>query len=201
MLRAEIRADGMSMHISGYVNAICRDSRPIVTRRGKVVEQINQGVFADAIERAENIDLRLNHAKDKNYASTKDGTLKLYEDNIGLRAECDVTDEVLIEKARRKELRGWSFGAFMDKDRIEERADNVPRRYIERMDLFEVSLIDYKKNPCYTGTTIEQRAEDEIIIEERSINDETELVETPKQKEKIDYSEYENRIESLKAAK
>lgn len=190
----EIRADN-TMKISGYVNAICRDSRPIITPRGKVVEQIEEGTFRRAIERAENIDLRLNHYKDKNYACTKDGTLKLKEDSIGLRAEAIISDPMMIEKAKKKEFRGWSFGAYMTADRMEERANDIPRRHVTEMELFEVSLIDYKKEPCYTGTSIEQRAENEIVIEERTFPDES-TVETPEKT--IDYSEYEKKIKTLK---
>lgn len=194
-MRIEIRSE-QEMIISGYVNAVCRDSRPIHTQRGKVVEQIEAGVFRRAIERAENIDLRLNHNPDKNYASTSDGNLKLKEDAIGLRAEAVITDPVMIEKARKKEFRGWSFGAYMNKDRMEERAEDIPRRYIEDMELFEVSLIDYSMRPCYTGTSIEQRAEEEIVIEERSMEDEPEVV-TPKKKP-VDYAEYEKRVKECK---
>lgn len=163
------------------------------------MEQIEQGVFQRAIERAQNIDLRLNHNPEKNYASTKAGTLKLTEDAIGLRAEAIVSDEALIKKAKNKELRGWSFGAYMNKDRIEERADAIPRRYIEDMDLKEVSLVDTRQSPCYTGTLIEQRADSEIITEERSMNDEPEVV-TP-EKKPIDYAEYEKRLNDVKERK
>ncbi|MGQ7189771.1 HK97 family phage prohead protease, partial [Escherichia sp. HC-CC] len=48
--------------------------------------------------------------------SIENGNLELYEDNIGLRAIATVTDEQVIEKARNKELRGWSFGFVSEKD-------------------------------------------------------------------------------------
>ena len=63
------------------------------------------------------------------------------------------------------------------------------------MELFEVSLIDKRKNPCYTGTLVEQRAEEEIIIEERSFEADV-TVETPQKT--VDYSEYEEKIKELK---
>ena len=84
----------------------------------------------------------------------------------------------------------------MNKDRMEERAEDIPRRYIQEMELFEVSLIDYSMRPCYTGTLIEQRAEEDIIIEERSMEDEPEVV-TPKKKP-VDYAEYEKRVKECK---
>lgn len=193
-MRIEIRSDN-TMKISGYVNAVCRDSRPIVTLRGKVVEQVEEGVFRRAIERAEDIALRLNHY-DKDYAHTKDGTLILTEDSIGLRAEAIIADKELIDKAKKKEFVGWSWGAYITKDEMEERADDIPRRHVKEMELFEVSLIDRRKSPCYTGTLVEQRAEEEIVIEERSFKDENVEIET--HKKAIDYSQFEEKIKKYK---
>lgn len=192
-MKIEIRSDN-TMKISGYVNTVCRDSRPIITPRGKVVEQVEEGVFRRAIERAQDIALRLNHYK-KDYAHTKDGTLELKEDSIGLRAEAVISDKEMIEKAKNKEFVGWSWGAYITKDELEERADDIPRRHVQEMELFEVSLIDKRKNPCYTGTLVEQRAEEEIIIEERSFEVDV-TVETPQKT--VDYSEYEEKIKELK---
>ena len=194
-MKIEIRSDN-TMKISGYVNAVCRDSRPIVTLRGKVVEQIEEGVFRRAIERAEDIALRLNHYDNKDYAHTKDGTLKLNEDSIGLRAEAIISDIELIDKAKKKEFVGWSFGAYITQDEMEERADNIPRRHVKEMELIEVSLVDRRKNPCYTGTSVEQRAEEEIIIEERSFEDANVELET--NKKTIDYSKFEEKIKKYK---
>lgn len=194
-MRIEIRSDN-TMKISGYVNAVCRDSRPIVTLRGKVVEQIEEGVFRRAIERAEDIALRLNHYDNKDYAHTKDGTLKLNEDSIGLRAEAIISDKELIDKAKKKEFVGWSFGAYITQDEMEERADNIPRRHVKEMELIEVSLVDRRKNPCYTGTSVEQRAEEEIIIEERSFEDAN--VEFETNTKTIDYSKFEEKIKKYK---
>ena len=41
---------------------------------------------------------------------------ELYEDNIGLRAIVEITDSDVIEKAKKKKLRGWSFGFSCNKD-------------------------------------------------------------------------------------
>ena len=170
------------------------DSKPIITPRGKVVEQIEPRAFEKALNRAENVDLLLNHRKDRKLGATKEGNIKLFEDNIGLRAIATVTDAEVIQKAREKKLRGWSFGQFVNKDRLEERANDIPRRYVEDLDLFEVSIIDDRMSPCYVGTSIEQRADKEVITEQRG--DEFRAV--IEDYSTIDYSEYENRIKKLK---
>jgi HK97 family phage prohead protease len=195
-MRIEIRSN--SVLLDGYVNAVGRDSRPIITPHGKVVEQIEPRAFQKALDRAENVDLLLNHDKNKKLGSTKDGNLELYEDNIGLRAICTVTDPDVIQKAREKKLKGWSFGMYTNKDEIEERAENIPRRHIRDLDIFEVSIIDNRMSPCYVGTSIEQRAEQEVIAEQRGDEFRAVTVEVETPKEAINYTEYENRINKLK---
>ena len=139
-IRIEIRND--SVLLDGYVNAVGRDSKPIITPHGKCVEQIEPRAFQRALERADNVDLLLNHDKTRKLGSTKDKNLELFEDNIGLRAISVITDPDVVQKAREKKLKGWSFGMYTNKDRLEERADQIPRRHIEDLDLFEVSIID-----------------------------------------------------------
>lgn len=196
-MRIEIRSD--SVLLDGYVNAVGRDSRPIITPHGKVVEQIEPRAFQRALDRAENIDLLLNHDKGKKLGSIKEGNLELYEDNIGLRAICTVTDPDVIQKARQKKLKGWSFGMYTNKDDVEQRADNIPRRLIKDLDIFEVSIIDNRMSPCYTGTSIEQRAEQEMIAEQRGDEFTAVVVEAETPKETVDYTDYEKRIQKLKA--
>lgn len=193
-MRIEIRSD--SILLDGYVNAVARDSKPIITPRGKVVEQIEPRAFQRALERAENVDLLLDHDPNRKLGSTKEGNLELFEDNIGLRAIATVTDLEVIQKARKGKLKGWSFGMYTNKDRIEERADGIPRRYIEDLDLFEVSIIDDRMSPCYIATSIEQRADKEMIAEQRGDEFRAVIVDKTK-KESIDYSAYENIINQL----
>lgn len=156
----EIRND--SVHIEGYVNAVERDSNVINTREGRCVENVTAGAFGEALSRAENVDILLNHNTERKLGSTSEGNLKLYEDAIGLRAETDVTDADVIEKARKGELRGWSFGFVANKTELEKRSQGVPRRHINAMDIYEVSIIDNTMKPCYNGCNVEVRAEGEI---------------------------------------
>lgn len=74
------------------------------------------------------------------WAGQPDGVLSLTEDSIGLKAEATVNDAELAEKARKKELRGWSFGFIKKKDRWE--GENPRRRYLEDLELREVSILD-----------------------------------------------------------
>jgi hypothetical protein len=193
--RIEIRND--SVLLDGYVNAVGRDSKPVITSRGKVVEQIEPGAFQKGLERADNVNLLLDHDKNRKLGSLKDQDLELFEDNIGLRAIATVKDPDVIEKARNKKLKGWSFGMYVNKDNLEERADQLPRRHVEDLDIYEVSIIDDRMSPCYVGTSIEQRSEKEVIAEQRG--DEFRAVTVDEQKH--DYTEWEQRIQNLKGDK
>lgn len=196
-LRIEIRND--SVLLDGYVNAVDRDSKPIITARGKCVERIEPRAFEKALARAQNVDLLLDHDKNRKLGSTQEGNIELFEDNIGLRAIAIVKDPEVIQKAKDKKLKGWSFGMFANKDRLEERADNIPRRYVEDLDLFEVSIIDDRMSPCYIGTTIEQRADKEVVTEQRG--DIFKAITVDHSEQILDYSEFENKIKQLKGEK
>lgn len=191
-MRIEIREQ--SVTIDGYVNAVARDSRPIRDKSGeKFIEQIVPGAFERAISRADEIKILLNHDYSRELGSTKTN-LQLFEDSIGLRAIAEITDAEVIEKAKKGELRGWSFG-FIERAAKEEEIDSgLKRRFVEDMDLKEVSIIDSRKIPCYASTSIEMRTDGNEVLEVRTL--ETKVI-SNKQQEKIDYSKYENTIKKL----
>lgn len=182
----EIRADG-TLHIEGYVNAVERDSRTVICPEcGKCVEQIRAGAFGEALRAAKNVDILLNHDKERKLGSTSEGTLSLYEDSIGLRASADIRDADVISEARAGRLRGWSFGFKKLSSEIESRANALPRRIVTSMALNEVSLIDDRYTPCYAGTSIELRADGETDEHElRNNEDEVHFSEVPEDKPEV----------------
>lgn len=192
-MRVEIRNN--SIIIDGYVNAVARDSRLIPNVKGSFREQIVPKAFQRALEKAENVDILLNHDKNRKLGSTTEGNLELFEDNIGLRAIAKITDAEVIEKAKRNELRGWSFGFYSVKDRWEEVSEGVQRRYVEDLELTEVSIVDNTKVPAYSATSIETRANEEILTETRSLDS---VVKTVDNTEKVNNSKYKQEIENLK---
>lgn len=182
----EIRADG-TLHIEGYVNAVERDSRTVICPEcGKCVEQIRAGAFGEALRAAKNVDILLNHDKERKLGSTSEGTLSLYEDSIGLRASADIRDADVISEARAGRLRGWSFGFKKLSSEIESRSNTIPRRIVTSMALNEVSLIDDRYTPCYAGTSIELRADGETDEHElRSNEDEVHFSGTSEDKPEV----------------
>ena len=192
-MRIEERADGL--HISGYVNVTGKLSRPVITPRGKVIETIEERAFDTAIKKSGNITVTVDHDDGHAYASTKDGTLKLTEDAIGLKAEVLITDKTVIDMAKKGKIRGWSFGMYNVIDEMEERADGLlPIRRVKSFLLDHISLIK-DKIPCYAATSVEYRADEAVDIEQRALDIQPELHITSSNKP--DYTEYEKRIEKL----
>lgn len=163
-MNIEVRND--SVVITGYVNAVERYSKPITsTLRGSIrtfVERMRAGVFKTALKRNDSVKVLLNHKEDREVANTKDGTAKLEEDNIGLRAEVTITDAEVVEKARDGKLTGWSFGFYCNADEMGKDGD-AETRTVTDMDLVEVSILDDSQRPAYNGTSIETRSEGEIM--------------------------------------
>lgn len=172
-MKIEVRED--SVLISGYVNAIERFSKPIrETLHGKIrtfIERIKAGVFKTALKRNDNVLVLLNHNHNRVLANTKDGSAKLEEDNIGLRAEVTITDKEVVEKARKNQLVGWSFGFYANADELGTEGNNETRTVTD-LDLFEVSILDDTKSPAYYGTSIEARSTDNKTLEYRSFIEE-----------------------------
>jgi len=193
-MKAEIRADGL--HISGYVNVPGRESRPVITPRGKVIEVIEQRAFQRALQKVDNVDLMVDH--ERKIASIKEGNLKVWEDEIGLRAEAIITDKEVIEGAKQGKLKGWSFNMMKVVDEIEERAGKLPLRRVKDFVMTEITLA-LRKLPVYSATSIEVRAEEEKEIEVRAFECEVNIKDlTENKKQNIDYTEYQNKINKLK---
>lgn len=164
-MKIEVRND--SVQISGYVNAVERESKILHTKDGKpFVEKIKSGTFKRSLDRHGDVKLLLNHDKNRVLGSTKNN-LELREDNIGLKATATITDADIINKARNNELVGWSFGFYALRDvKTQDEQRNLEVRDVSELDLFEVSILDNTKVPAYDGTLIEARSldsEDEIV--------------------------------------
>lgn len=164
-----------------------RDSRPIPDGKGGYfIEQIQTGAFKKALRRAEEIKIMLNHKPNRILGNTKEN-LTLSEDIVGLRAHTEITDPEVVQKAKEKRLRGWSFAFCNPKEISGGNSDGIPRRIITDMEIYEVSLIDENMRPWYPATTVEARAgeESEMTLEIRAEEFETEYVGFETEKEKV----------------
>lgn len=216
-MRIELRAD--SVLIEGYVNAIERNSKPLTSRIGKFVERICKGAFSNALKRREEVFVLLNHDPNRVLGSTKEGNLELSEDNIGLHARAVITDKDVIDKARKGELVGWSFGFEDTPNGVESGIDSdtgLPLRKVRDLDLQEVSILDKTRVPAYDGTLIMARSDEEVTLfgeanlEDIEVRESEEIREEnqpqledehPEANKSIDYSKYEEMISQMKGEK
>ena len=220
-MRISIRAD--HVEISGYVNAVERPSKILHDRSGDFIETVREGAFKKALARNDNVRILLNHDKKRDLGGTKDGNLELEEDNIGLRAKAKIYDKEVIDKARKGDLVGWSFG-FTDRD-VDKIYDEkgLLHRAVKDLDLEEVSILDRRRTPAYKGTLIMARDDKEILLgaEMEAENVEIEEIEKPKEEtpkaeeraeeqepkqqeiveKNIDYSKAEELIKEMKGEK
>lgn len=209
-MKVTVRSD--SVEVEGYVNAIERKSKTLMSRLGEFVERICKGAFSRAIERNNNIRLLLDHDWNRDLAGTDDGSLELSEDNIGLKAHAIIRDAEAIEKARNGEFVGWSFG-FFDRDVEKSTENGITVRDVKELDLYEVSILDRNMVPAYDGTLVTVRADTEPqyhgeamipdsveVIEIRAEEKPEEPEQQPKEVEKIniDYSGYEKMIKEMR---
>lgn len=181
----QIRVKGDCVEIEGYVNAVERKSKPLMSRMGQFIERICKGAFKRALGRTDNVKLLLNHDESRVLANTRDKTLELNEDNIGLHARAVIHDAEVAQKARDGDLVGWSFG-FFDRDVEQKRdEDGFPLRDVKDLDLEEVSILDKTKTPAYDGTLVAVRSEESSIFFGDTFSDEIHLRELPEETDDV----------------
>ena len=195
-MRVEIRNN--SINLDGYVNVVNRESRILPSPRGKFIEHIVPGAFKKALEETDDVKLLFNHSEHRQLGSIKQGNLSLREDVIGLRAKCTVNDAEIIEKAKKNELRGWSFGFRVLKDEWNDGEDGIQRRSIQELQLNEVSILD--RTPAYYATSIEERANaEEFVFESRGFDEITvEIIELEDEKRDAHDEVYQYNLNLIK---
>lgn len=160
-----------SYKIGGYINVTNRESETLYNKKNSKYfkEIMTSGVFEDALERADEIPLLLEHNWNEKLASTTLGDLKLREDNIGLRFEATIKDESLYQKIKAGIINSCSFGFKVLRERVECINSKLDRRFVDAIELLEVSLV---KNPAYVGSLCESRSyEDELTKIREAIAD------------------------------
>jgi len=124
---------------------------------GMFREVIERGAFKDAIGRDDVVFL-INH-EGLPLARTRSGTLKLIEDDRGLRIETvldgnDPDVRNIVPKIKRGDLDKMSF-AFLPEVQEWDDKQEPPLRTIKRASLFDVSIVT---TPAYGGTEIGLRS-------------------------------------------
>lgn len=151
----EVRSEeGKPTILRGYAAVFEKLSVPLYGFR----EKIRKGAFAKSLEK-NNIKALWNHNSDYPLGSTKAGTLKLEEDDRGLRFELELPDNSWGRDAaiavKRRDVDGVSFGFNVEK---EEWDNSNPKDVIRT--LVEVNLIEISPTPfpAYPATSVSARS-------------------------------------------
>lgn len=120
-------------------------------------ERVLPGAFAESLKTAD-VRALVDHEPSLILGRTKPKTLRLLEDEKGLRAEIDlpatsVADD-LVESLRRGDIDGMSFG-FRVRDQRWIRDGEESIRELVAVDVFDVSVVTY---PCYLDSSVALRS-------------------------------------------
>ncbi|WP_035430871.1 HK97 family phage prohead protease [Bacillus sp. UNC322MFChir4.1] len=156
----EIREnDGGSRTITGY--AVKWEMKSVTMgywRRFK--EQFTRGAFTESLTQDDQLAL-WSHDTSRVLGRTKNGTLRLFEDDIGLRFELDLPSTTLgndtYETIKRGDVDGVSFGFQMVKEEWDESdPDNIVRS-VTKAKLAEISPVAF---PAYPDSQVSARSYD-----------------------------------------
>ena len=145
----ELRAEGDGNTFVGYAAVFNSPSEPL-----PFVERIAPGAFSKTLrERRRDIRLYVNHDSNLVLASRRSGTLRLSEDERGLRVEADLPDTTagrdIAELMRTGVVDKMSFGFQVDR-RGDMWNEDGTERTLTSVRLFEVSVVT--GFPAYEAT-------------------------------------------------
>ena len=123
-------------------------------------EQFKRGAFTDSLTADDQLAL-WSHDTSQVLGRTKNGTLRLFEDDIGLRFELDLPNTTLGNDAfktiKRGDVDGVSFGFQMLKEEWDENdPDNIVRS-VTKAKLLEISPVAF---PAYPDSQVSARSHD-----------------------------------------
>jgi uncharacterized protein len=130
-------------------------------------EKIAKGAFAKSITE-DDVRALFNH--DSNYVlgRNKNGTLKLVEDDHGLKVEIEPPDTQfandLLKQIERGDINQMSFGFVTRADEWDDKDKEIPIRTLKDVELWDVSPVTF---PAYPQTSVSVKSADEIYQEFR----------------------------------
>jgi len=155
--------DGMSF--SGYAAVFNSDSEPL-----PFIERIMPGAFRKSLKSRNNIRMYLNHDSSMLLATSRAKTLRLMEDERGLKVEADLPDTTigrdLSTLIQRGDVDSMSFG-FSVPPKGDSWSEDGSVRELKEVRLYEVSVVT--GFPAYQATSASVRSLD--ILAERTATD------------------------------
>ena len=125
---------------------------------GSFSEVIEAGAFTRALNEGQDVRALVEHDPARIIGRTKNNTLELREDEKGLFTRIELPDTSvgrdLAALVERGDIDAMSFGFTVRSDRW-ERSEGKNVRYIEDVDLFDISAVSF---PAYPDTEIALRS-------------------------------------------
>lgn len=124
---------------------------------GQFQEEFTRGAFSKALGGSD-IRALVDHDMSKVLGRNRSGTLRLQEDDIGLRVDISPPDTQvandLLKLVERGDVSGMSFG-FQAREQRWDHKTSPSKRTVTDAELFEVSVVTF---PAYPDTTIALRS-------------------------------------------
>jgi uncharacterized protein len=141
----EVREEGDGMTFTGYAAVFDSPSEPL-----PFIETIQRGAFRKSLRARNDIKFLWNHDAGEILGSTRAKTLRLYEDEKGLRVEGTLPNTSrgrdVSELLKRGDIDSMSFGFSVIRD---DWSSDGSQRTLKDVRLHEVSLVAW---PAYTAT-------------------------------------------------
>lgn len=181
-----VRSDDKPTKIEGYFAKFNKLSRNL----GWFFEIIEPGFFNSALDKSDPVDL-FNHDANIVLGRMSSGTLRIWEDEVGLAYECTPPDtqlvrDMVLTPIERGDIRGCSFG-FTVKRRGDDWDEDEEGRLIRTLlkdgcrELFDGSQVTF---PAYPDTDVALRSMEEW--RKNKSDDERKKQEELENKQKID---------------
>jgi HK97 family phage prohead protease len=155
-LREGPAGDGMAF--SGYAAVFNSDSEPL-----PFTERILPGAFRKSLRSRNNVRMYLNHDSSMLLATTRAKTLRLEEDERGLKVDADLPDTTvgrdLSTLIKRGDVDSMSFG-FSVPARGDQWSNDGNVRELKEVKLYEVSVVT--GFPAYAATSASVRSLDTL---------------------------------------
>jgi HK97 family phage prohead protease len=142
--------------LTGYAAVFNEESQDL----GGWTETIKPGAFRRSLATGPDVMALSEHDRNKGLLGrTKSGTLRLSEDNVGLRFECDIPDTQLgndtAVSVARRDLDACSFGFIALDTSWDQNAAGGVVRTLNDVDLRDVTITS---QPAYLGTSVQLRS-------------------------------------------
>ena len=157
--RIEKRADGDSegRMIVGYASLF-----NTVAEIGGFREQVAPGAFSETIGAGDDVRALIDHDASRVLGRSRADTLRLSEDDKGLRIEIDLPDTQtardLTVSMKRGDITQMSIGFYTRKEEWDQTDPDHPLRTITQAELFDVSVVTF---PAFEETEAQVRSREQ----------------------------------------